>query len=47
MAQLENADFFRQPRAEMIDPHQPLAVLAVRPLWAQTETALAPHFAHN
>ncbi|QEO95609.1 transposase [Xanthomonas oryzae pv. oryzicola] len=30
MAHTQNADFFRQPLAEMIDPCHPLAVLARR-----------------
>ena len=40
----QTADFFRQPLAEMIDLHHPLAVLASRLPWAQIETALAPCF---
>lgn len=42
---MPEADFFRPPLAEMIDPRHPLAVLASRLLWAQIEAALAPHFA--
>lgn len=41
------ADFFRQPLAEMVDRHHPLAVLASRPPWAQIEAALAPSFARQ
>ena len=47
MAQSDSADFFRQPLAEMIDPHHPLAVLGGRLPWTQIETALAPHFARQ
>jgi IS5 family transposase len=47
MPQSENADFFRQPLAEMIDLRHPLAVLATRLPWAQIEAALAPHFARQ
>ncbi len=43
----ESADFFRQPLAQMIDPHHPLVVLASRLPWAQIEAALAPHFARR
>lgn len=43
----QTADFFRQPLAEMIDLHHPLAVLASRLPWAQIEAALAPHFARQ
>ncbi|OLG63765.1 hypothetical protein BXO416_19980, partial [Xanthomonas oryzae pv. oryzae] len=42
MAHTQNADFFRQPLAEMIDPRHPLAVLARRLPWAQIEAMLAP-----
>ncbi|OLK93890.1 transposase, partial [Xanthomonas oryzae pv. oryzae] len=45
MAHTQNADFFRQPLAEMIDPRHPLAVLARRLPWAQIEAVLAPPFA--
>ena len=38
---MSEADFFRQPLAEMIDPRHPLAVLAGRLPWAQIEAALA------
>ncbi len=44
---MPEADFFRQPLAEMIDPRHPLAVLAGRLPWAQIEAALAPHFARQ
>nr|WP_178384163.1 hypothetical protein [Xanthomonas oryzae] len=47
MAHTQNADFFRQPLAEMIDPRHPLAVLARRLPWAQIEAALAAHFARQ
>ncbi|ACD58795.1 hypothetical protein ATY45_10570 [Xanthomonas oryzae pv. oryzae] len=47
MAHTQNADFFRQPLAEMIDPRHPLAVLARRLPWAQIEAVLAPHFARK
>ncbi len=47
MAHTQNADFFRQPLAEMIDPRHPLAVLARRLPWAQIEAVLAPHFARR
>ncbi len=43
----QNADFFRQPLAEMIDLRHPLAVLASRLPWAQIEAALTPHFARQ
>jgi IS5 family transposase len=42
---MSETDFFRQPRAEMIEPRHPLAVLAARLPWAQIEAALTPHFA--
>ena len=44
---MSEADFFRQPLAEMIDPRHPLAVLAGRLPWAQIEAALAPRFARQ
>ncbi|OLG81610.1 transposase, partial [Xanthomonas oryzae pv. oryzae] len=44
MAHTQNADFFRQPLAEMIDPRHPLAVLARRLPWAQIEAVFAPPF---
>ena len=44
---MSEADFFRQPLAEMIDPRHPLAVLASRLPWAQIEAALAPHFSRQ
>ncbi|HRL53281.1 MAG TPA: IS5 family transposase [Acidovorax temperans] len=44
---MSEADFFRQPLAQMIDPHHPLAVLASRLPWAQIEAALAPRFARQ
>jgi IS5 family transposase len=44
---MREADFFRQPLAEMIDLHHPLEVLASRLPWAQIETVLAPHFARQ
>lgn len=44
---MSEADFFRQPLAEMIDPLHPLAVLASRLPWAQIEAALAPRFARQ
>ncbi|GKT27148.1 hypothetical protein AVHM3334_22875 [Acidovorax sp. SUPP3334] len=44
---MSETDFLRQPLAEMIDPHHPLAVLAARLPWAQIEAALAPHFARH
>ncbi len=44
---MPEADFFRQPLAQMIDPRHPLAVLAGRLPWAQIEAALAPHFARQ
>ncbi|KQP13043.1 IS5 family transposase [Pseudorhodoferax sp. Leaf267] len=44
---MSEADFFRQPLAEMIDPRHPLAVLAGRLPWAQIEAALAPYFARQ
>ena len=44
---MSEADFFRQPLAEMIDPRHPLAVLAGRLPWAQIEAALAPQFARQ
>ncbi|RBK07456.1 IS5/IS1182 family transposase, partial [Xanthomonas oryzae pv. oryzae] len=47
MAHTQNADFFRQPLAEMIDPRHPLAVLARRLPRAQIEAVLAPHFARK
>ncbi|OLG31870.1 transposase, partial [Xanthomonas oryzae pv. oryzae] len=47
MAHTQNADFFRQPLAEMIDPRHPLAVLARRLPWAQIEAVLAPPFARK
>ncbi|OLI71530.1 transposase, partial [Xanthomonas oryzae pv. oryzae] len=42
MAHTQNADFFRQPLAEMIDPRHPLAVLARRLPWAQIKAVLGP-----
>ena len=42
-----SAELFRQPLAEMIDLHHPLAVLASRLPWAQIEAALAPCFARK
>ncbi|OLG35484.1 transposase, partial [Xanthomonas oryzae pv. oryzae] len=47
MAHTQNADFFRQPLAEMIDPRHPLAVLARRLPWAQIEAVFAPPFARQ
>jgi IS5 family transposase len=44
---MSEADFFRQPLAQMIDPCHPLAVLASRLPWTQIEAALAPHFARQ
>lgn len=44
---MSEADFFRQPSAQMIDLRHPLAVLASRLPWAQIEAALAPHFARQ
>jgi len=44
---MPEADFFRQPLAQMIDPRHPLAVLASRLPWAQIEAALAPCFARQ
>lgn len=44
---MSEADFFRQPLAEMIDPRHPLAVLAARLPWAQIQAALAPRFARQ
>ncbi|OLG50192.1 transposase, partial [Xanthomonas oryzae pv. oryzae] len=44
MAHTQNADFFRQPLAEMIDPRHPLAVLARRLPWAQIEAVVGPAF---
>lgn len=44
---MSETDFFRQPLAEMIDPHHPLAMLTSRLPWAQIEAALAPRFARQ
>ncbi|OLK91988.1 transposase, partial [Xanthomonas oryzae pv. oryzae] len=37
MVHTQNADFFRPPWAEMIDPRHRLAVLARRLPWAQIQ----------
>ncbi|HQQ71891.1 MAG TPA: IS5 family transposase [Alicycliphilus sp.] len=44
---MSEADFFRQPLAQMIDLRHPLAVLASRLPWTQIEAALAPRFARQ
>ncbi|OLI80513.1 hypothetical protein IXO278_20220 [Xanthomonas oryzae pv. oryzae] len=44
MVHTQNADFFRPPWAEMIDPRHPLAVLARRLPWAQIEAGVGPPF---
>lgn len=40
-------DFFRARLDAMIDPHHPLAVLALRMPWVEIESALAPCFARK
>ena len=40
-------DFFRSPLDQMIDPHHPLAVLALRLPWEHIEARLAPQFSHQ
>jgi transposase, IS5 family len=43
----EPARFFRSRLDAMIDLRHPLAVLATRMPWAQTEASLTPLFAHR
>jgi len=40
-------DFFRARFDQMIDPRQPLAVLAPRMPWAEIEASLVPLLAHK
>lgn len=46
MPQSKSADFFRQPLAEMVDPHRP-AALAGRLARTQIERGFAPHVARQ